>query len=355
MRKAGILWVMGGLMALLNQSIACADETPNSNSDFKEVYDLIREHAGGIAPDELDKAAIKGLLWALKPRVMLVTNNSQKANGTLPPIVRSNLFEGDIAYVRVGRVGDDLAKGVRGAYDDLKSTNGLKGMVLDLRYAAGDDYAAAAATVDLFVKKEQPLLNWGNGAVRSRAKNDAISVPVAVLINHDTRAAAEALAAAVRQTGTGLLLGTKTAGEAMVAREYPLKNGDRLRIATARIEVGDSSVMSADGVKPDIDVEVPGEEEQMYYADAFRVLPRPELSVNTSLSLTNQGAGTNRTAARRRFNEAELVRERKEGGTFDLDNVERSNEPEKPVVHDPALARALDLLKGLAVVRRSSG
>src|SRR5207302_2497668 len=125
---------------------------------------------------------------------------------------------------------------------------------------------------------------------RSKAKNDAINVPVAVLINHDTKAAAEALAAVIRQTGTGLLLGSRTAGEAMVAHEYPLKNGDRLRIATARIEVGDSAVISSDGVKPDIDVEVPVEEGQVYYACAFRLLPRAELSASTALSLTNKGA-----------------------------------------------------------------
>ena len=168
--------------------------------------------------------------------------------------------------------------------------------MLDLRYAGGDDYAAAANVVDLFLKKEEPLLNWGNGVVRSKEKKDAISVPIAVLINRETKAAAEALAAAVRQTGTGLILGSRSAGEAMVAREYPLKNGDRIRIATARIEVGDSSVISSEGVKPDIEVDVPSEDERMYYADAFRVLPKPELSVNTSLSLTNQGAGagTNR-------------------------------------------------------------
>jgi C-terminal processing protease CtpA/Prc len=357
MRKAGILWVMGGLMALLNQSLAVADEAPSAGSDFKEVYDLIREHAGGITPEELDKAATRGLLLALRPKVVLITNDAaQKANASAPPVVRSNLFDGDIAYVRVGRVSDGLAKGVRASCDEVKGTNGLKGVVLVLRYASGEDYGAAAAAVDLFVGKEQPLLNWGNGAVRSHAKNDAISVPVAVLINHDTKGAAEALAATIRQTGTGLLLGSKSAGEAMVAREYPLKNGDKLRIAAARIEVGDSAVLSPDGVKPDIDVDVPGEDERLYYADAFRALPRPELSVNTSLSLTNQNGGTNnRAAARRRFNEAELVRERKEGASFDAESVDRDNEPDKPVVHDPALARALDLLKGLAVVRRSGG
>jgi hypothetical protein len=295
---------------------------------------------------------VKGLLSALAPRVTLVTNDLQGTNPPGPPVLRSNLFDGDIAYVRIGRVAKGLPEAVRAACDQVKGTNRLKGLVLDLRYAGGDDYASAAGVVDLFLKKEQPLLNWGSGVVRSKAKKDAITVPVAALINRETKAAAEALAATVRQTGVGLVLGGRTAGEAMVAREYPLKNGDKLRIATARIEVGDSSVIGTDGVRPDIEVEVPGEAERLYYADAFSVLPKPELSVNTSLSLTN-GSGTNRVA-RRRFNEAELVRERKEGATFDLDSTDRGNEADKPVVHDPALARALDLLKGLAVVRHAS-
>ena len=129
-------------------------------------------------------------------------------------------------------------------------------MILDLRYAAGDDYASAAATAELFVKKDQPLLNWGNGMVRSKEKSDAISLPVAVLVNRQTAGAAEALAAVLRETGAGLILGSRTAGQAMIAQEFPLKNGERLRIATAPIQLGDGSALSAQGLKPDIAVEV---------------------------------------------------------------------------------------------------
>ena len=71
-------------------------------------------------------------------------------------------------------------------------------------------------------------MNWGNGMVRSKEKSDAIALPVAVLVNRQTAGAAEALAAVLRETGAGLILGGKTAGQAMVAQEFPLKNGDRL-------------------------------------------------------------------------------------------------------------------------------
>jgi hypothetical protein len=64
--------------------------------------------------------------------------------------------------------------------------------------------------------------------------------------------------------------------------------------------------------------------------------------------------GTNRPGRRTRPNEADLVRARREGLSLDGDfPVGRDGEPEKPVIRDPTLARAVDLLKGLAIVRRT--
>lgn len=50
----------------------------------------------------------------------------------------------------------------------------------------------------------------------------------------------------------------------------------------------------------------------------------------------------------------DLVRARREGIRLDEDlTPQREAESEKPFLRDPALARAVDLLKGLAVVRRA--
>jgi C-terminal processing protease CtpA/Prc len=347
---AGLLVAVAGQPASRAQSKAEASGAP----DFKEVYESIRAHAAGLSEAELNRAAVEGLVAALGPKVMLVTNGSSaKALGETPLVSRSGLMEGEIAYMRIEKVGEGLANAVREAWQTLGRTNKLKGVVLDLRYARGDDYAAAAATADLFLKKDLPLLNWGNGLVRSKEKADAISVPAAVLVNRSTAGAAEALAAAMRETGAGLILGGMTAGQAMIAQEFPLKNGDRLRIATAPVQLGDGSALSSQGLKPDITVDVTPEDERAYYADAFKAPGRSDLSAGAGLSLTNLGSGTNRAPRRPRFNEAELVRERREGlSEADLTGG-RDREAEKPIVYDPALARALDLLKGLAVVRRS--
>ncbi|MGV3774455.1 MAG: hypothetical protein ACO1QB_16260, partial [Verrucomicrobiales bacterium] len=63
------------------------------------------------------------------------------------------------------------------------------------------------------------------------------------------------------------------------------------------------------------------------------------------------GEGTNRT--RRLFNEAEVVRRHREGTEFDPNApVGPGVEEGRLVVTDPALARALDFLKGLSVLQQ---
>ena len=162
---------------------------------------------------------------------------------------------------------------------------------------------------------------------------------------------AEALAAVLRQTGAGLVLGSQTAGQAMMGEEYPLKNGQRLRVASTPIRLGDGSTVDGRGVQPDIAVEVSPQDEQVYYADAFK-----ELRTNawTVVTVSNGTTVTTNRVRRGRLNEAELVRVRRGGGNLEADaSPIRESDSERQVVRDPALARALDVLKGLSVVRQN--
>jgi hypothetical protein len=353
MTKLGIVSLPTVLVVASLGSFPLRAATPTPAPDFKEVYDLIRGHLAEMNDAEMNRIAVQSLISALSPKVSLAgapTTESTK-EGSL--VTQSSLFEGAIGYVRVKQVGEALDKAIRQAWQELGATNTLNGMVIDLRYAGGTDYAAAAAAADLFIRKEQPLLDWGQGQVRSKEKTDSIAVPLAVLVNRQTSAAAEALAAVLRETGAGLILGSRTAGEATIAQEYPLKDGERLRIATAPVQLGDGSALPSQGLKPDIAVEVSAEDERVYYADAFKELAKPSLPASGALVATNLAQGTNRTR-RPRFNEAELVRERRDGLVLDSDvSGASSGDSEKPAVRDPVLARALDFLKGLTVMRQT--
>lgn len=344
------------ITAMLAVTATAAPAATNATVDFKELYELLRAHLAGIDEPALNRAAAQGLLDQMKPRVTLIAPEAPAPDTNALPLADAAVHDRAYAYLRVARVAPGLDKALWDAYRSFASSNRLRGLVLDLRFADGQDYAAAAGAAEPFFSGEKPLLNWGQGQKSSTAKSDVIAGPIAVLVNQQTGGAAEALAAVLRQHDLALLIGAPTAGTACVSKEFTLKTGPRVRIAVSPVTVGKAEVLSPAGLRPDIRVEVDPDEERAWYKDAYTALPKPALVAASGSSATNDTTltGTNRPA-RRRINEADLVRMLKEGQAPDAEatNVSpRSTEPAQPVLRDPALVRALDLLKALAVVQK---
>ncbi len=350
MIRFGLKFLAAALVAAYSAGAAETNATP----DFKEVYELLRTHLTGATDSDLNRAAVEGLLTNLHGKATLVANGTATAQTNVALVAKSMVLESEVGYVRVGRVAEGLASAVSTAVRELGATNQLKGLVLDLRFAQGDSYAAAAAVADLFVADPKPLLDWGEGVVKAEKKFDIINLPVAVLVNRETGGAAEALAAVLRESGVGLLLGGPTAGSAMISQEFPLQTGQRLRIGTQPVKLGTGTALSPNGVQPDIAVAVKSGDERLYFENPYAQLGRSNLVAAVGPTGTNQIAGTNRPARRPRATEADLVRARRNGTSLDEESVfVRDTEPEKPLIRDPVLARAVDLLKALAVVRHS--
>jgi hypothetical protein len=323
--------------------------------NFTEVFELLKANLAGVTGEQLNEAAARGLLEQLAGKVSVVGEAPPlvRGAGTNPP-VSAAVFDRHFGYLRVNRLAAGTGKEFQAAYERLLTTNKLKGLVIDLRFAGGSDYAAAVAVADRFFANELPLVDWGEGWKKSTEKTDAISLPVTVLVNRKTTGAAEALAGMLRHRDVGLLIGTNTAGEASMAKEFSLKTGQRLRVAVAPVKVGDGKELPFSGIKADIEVAVSPEDELAWYEDAYKKPPAPVRLAGAANTETN-AAGTNR-APRRRLNEAELVRMNREGQLPDREpsftNDSSRTVESVPMVNDPALARALDLLKGLAVVQQ---
>lgn len=309
---------------------------------FKELFSLIESNLAGVLAAELDQAAARGLIEQLDGRVIVVSGDPAPTNAP-GGLTRTNVYDSAYGYLRFGRIDDSVAEQFKGGWQTLRASNELKGLVIDLRFARGTNYAAAMAVADMFLAKEGPLLHVEDTVHQSTAKSDAIRLPVAVLVNRRTAGAAEALAAVLRHHNAGLVIGARTAGQAMIYREFPLSTGQRLRMATKYIRVADGPLLPSKGLKPDIEVEVSESDEKRYFEDAFAVLGGPG----------DTASGTNRLFSRA-INEAELVRRHREGQNPDAEAAEPAPAPKpaEPQVRDPVLGRALDLLKGLAVVKK---
>jgi|GEM_PF-177821 len=338
--------ILGSFVISSNGQPAPTKETV----DFKQVFDLLRSNLTETSEAELNQAAVSGLVDRFRNQVILVTNAPPSGS---PLLSKTAVFDDAFAYVRVAQVSSGLNKEVRSAYGELSNKRKLSGLIVDLRFANGQDYGAATEAADLFFSQDQPLLKWSDTTSRSTVKTNAITLPVALLVNKRTAGSAEALAAALRQAKLGLVIGSPTAGQARVFRNFTLSNGWQLKIAADSIETGDGQVISGKGLTPDIEIAVPPEDEKAYFDDPYKAVPKL-FAQSVKPSGTNEVPGllgTNRPP-RRRINESELIRMQREGIEIDQELTERAEDKTtKPVVYDPALARAIDFLKGVALVQ----
>lgn len=135
--------------------------------------------------------------------------------------------------------------------------------------------------------------------------------PVVILVNDQTRGAAADLAAQLRVQGRAILIGGTN--------------------VTGRIS-------------PDITIAVNGEQEKKFQENPYAPADKPETLGNSHDLLPFID----------HTSEADLVRRRAKDGEDSLPETPRAA-PEQPVIHDPALARAVDLCKALAVLSKSRG
>jgi len=220
---------------------------------------------------------------------LLAAQNPLRADATNSALAKSAVLENDVAYLRVGEAGKNLADKIQSAQQALAATNKIAGIVLDLRFADGDDLEAAQTAANLFASKKLPL---------------------AILVNDKTRGAAVELAKDLRAAKAGLIFGSSTEA------------------------------------RPDIAVAVKMEDEKKFFENPYAAPSQGETNSSTDTNDLSQFID--------HTSEADLVRAKiKDGDEDENSPPPHPAEPQKPFIHDPVLARAVDLIKGLAVVRQS--
>src|SRR5207249_9956902 len=65
---------------ILAQPRVSRGETAAEPPDFKEVYELIREHLPGMSQAQLDRTAVTALVKALSPKVKLVSGEPEASS-----------------------------------------------------------------------------------------------------------------------------------------------------------------------------------------------------------------------------------------------------------------------------------
>jgi carboxyl-terminal processing protease len=174
--------------------------------------------------------------------------------------VRSEIMEGNIAYLRLNRFGDNSDEELSDALEELMAANPA-GLILDLRHNPGGSLSTAVDIADEFLPEEIILRErFGDGKERLYEATDkglAEDVPLVVLIDEGSASASEVLAGAIQDDGRGTLIGQTTFGKGTVQTWQSLSNGGGVRLTIARWLTPDATWVHKEGLTPDYFIPLP--------------------------------------------------------------------------------------------------
>ena len=307
---------------------------------LQAVIDRLRStyvDSKAISTEEINQAAVEGLLARLGPGAMLQTKAQAEQPAPIRPF-RSDLIESQFGYIRLGSIAES---GLSQLDETLSSfrDRGAMGLILDLRtMPPGSDFQLAAQIVSRFVPKNKVLFNLvepksGTAEAFSSSTDPLFSGPVAVLVSQDNAGTAEAIAGVLRNQVHALVIGQQTTGRAVEFARYDIGDKLVLTIAVKELVIPGAPPIFPNGLVPDIKVTFPKQQQ-----DAV-------------LMLSDQSGVSNYIFDEERphTNEAALVA----GKNPDLDAYEADHSNGKPKAQrlkDLVLQRGIDFLTAVNVL-----
>lgn len=271
------LTTLAVLAAMAPLGLALAADTPASGADararvnaiidqmpqnsLQEAFrhlkkDYIKKET--LNYDELNRAALQGLLARLEFGATLLTQKSRAARDS-PFQFLAQTITREAAYVRLGRYTSKEVDELDLALAKFNREPRIHTLILDLRSPqAQADFEIAAQIVSRFIPanhllfknkrpgQERPHLFFSKEAPQLWGRN------LVLLIDRETGNVGEIIAAVLKQRTGCLVIGEKTPGLTVEYRDVSLGKNRFLRYAIAEIVLDDDTSLFQKGVYPDL-------------------------------------------------------------------------------------------------------
>jgi carboxyl-terminal processing protease len=260
--------------------------------------------------------------------------------------VKSRMLEKGYAYLRISQFQSKTADNLLQAMEDLKKENGgaLKGLVLDLRNNPGGVLDGAVAVSDAFINDGLIVYTEGrieDSKMRFTARpGDVLNgAPLVVLVNQGSASASEIVAGALQDDKRALIVGSKTFGKGSVQTILPLSNGGAVKLTTARYFTPSGRSIQAEGITPDIAF------------DNVKVTAADKNDMNIKEADLSRHLINGDAKPKTKTKTEETVKPPAELTPTDKDGKKGDKKDEPLASSDYQLYQALNLLKGLAILK----
>jgi hypothetical protein len=322
--------------ALLCRAVDSEEVDALDEAQVQKAFEAVR--ANFFSTEQLDKASqralLQGLIARLGPGVSIVETAAKPVKATAFPFL-AEILDGRAGYIRPGTLDAAALAQMDSALKNFGEKS-LGAVILDLRGIPEETGLDSGVE---FAKRFCPKGSVLFTIQKPNAKQERIvtndEAPffegiLVVLVDQDTRGAAEVLAATLRDNAKAMLVGSQTAGAAVEFAEFPVGAGRSVRVAVAQALVPKSGAIFPKGISPDIAVTLDRETRDKIFDQA-----------------SNEGAGRFAFDVEPpRMNEAALV------ANTNPEITEDSREKGSPALRDIVLQRAVDLVTAIGFYKK---
>lgn len=176
--------------------------------------------------------------------------------------VEGNMLDSSIGYIRIKTfMNENTAEDFKNMVDQLKS-QGMKGMILDLRENPGGLLSEAVGVASQFIPKGKIITytidKYNNRNDSLSVGGDAEDIPLVILVNGNSASASEVVTGALRDYGIATIVGTTTFGKGIVQQTIKFDNGiGGLKVTTSKYYTPNGENIHQKGIVPNFQVTTP--------------------------------------------------------------------------------------------------
>lgn len=247
------------------------EDTPGERAGIKTGDKIVKVNGQEFTADQMDDAVdvMKGTPGTEVLLTILRKGEDNNREFIDVPIIReeirlktvkSQMLENKIGYIRITSFDKKTDEDFKKHLGDLKK-QGMQGLIIDLRNNPGGLLSTCVEITDELMGKGTIVYTETKQKERNVWESDSnkLDMPLAILINDGSASASEILSGAMKDTKTGILIGTKTFGKGIVQTIKGLQDGSGYKLTTSEYFTPNGINIHGIGIKPDIYVELPEE------------------------------------------------------------------------------------------------
>ena len=274
---------IGAQVGMREERLTIISPIPDSPADQAGLRadDIVLEIDG---ESTVDMSMVEAVLKIRGPKgttVALLIQHQDEAEPVLIEIVRATIelasviteMAGDVAHIKITQFSRRTAEEMQAALAEVENAN-AEGIVLDMRGNPGGILETVIDVASYFLEDGVVVkVVGGNGEEQSLEVEPGGMVnelPVVVLVNGYSASGSEVLAGALQDHGRATVAGNQTFGKGSVNVSRRLQDGAALYITTARWLTPSGRLIEGEGIKPDIELELEGEEAVQWAIDFLK-------------------------------------------------------------------------------------